>query len=171
MEIFLEIVAVLFGVFGLLGCILPVLPGPPLSYIGLVIMFLWCNAPLVESTGAVVTANPITGKFMLVWLAITIAVSVLDYIVPVFFTKITGGSSEAVRGSVAGTIIGMVFFPPFGIIVGAFLGALLGEIILNGKKLGESLLSAFGSFLGFIFGTGIKLVASAMMLYYIIKFI
>ncbi|MBR7156793.1 MAG: DUF456 domain-containing protein [Bacteroidales bacterium] len=171
MEVFLEIVALLFGVIGLFGSILPVLPGPPLSYAGLVIMFLWCNAPVVGSAGTVVAENSITGKFMLVWLAITVVVSVLDYIVPVFFTKITGGSNEAVRGSVAGTIIGMVFFPPFGIIVGAFVGALLGEIILNGKKLGESLLSAFGSFLGFLFGTGIKLVASAMMLYYIIKFI
>lgn len=165
MEIFLEIVAVLLGLAGLLGCILPVIPGPPLSYAGLTVMFLWCNAPAAGGE------NLITGKFMLIWLAVTIAVTVLDYIVPALFTKWTGGSKEAVRGSIAGTIIGMVFFPPFGIIVGAFLGALLGEIFLNGKQLAESLLSATGSFLGFIFGTGIKLVASAMMLFYIIKFI
>ena len=165
MEIFLEIVAVLMGILGLIGCFLPVIPGPPLSYAGLAVIYLWCN------TSAVGGEDPITGKFMLVWLAVTIAVTVLDYIVPALFTKWTGGSKEAVRGSIAGTIIGMVFFPPFGIIVGAFLGALLGEIFLNGKQLGESLLSAIGSFLGFIFGTGIKLVASAMMLFYIIKFI
>ena len=161
MEIFLEIVAVIFGLIGLVGCVLPVLPGPPLSYAGLVILYLLGNPDI--ATGG--------GKFMIVWLAITVAVTVLDYIVPVFFTKITGGSKEAVRGSLAGTIIGLVFFPPFGIIVGAFLGALLGEMIINGKQLGESLLSAFGSFLGFLFGTGIKLIASAMMLYYIIRFI
>lgn len=166
MEIFLEIIAVVFGVVGLLGCILPVLPGPPLSYAGLIIMYLWCNGPL--ESGA---AEPITGRFMLIWLAVTVAVSILDYVVPALFTKWTGGSREAVRGSLAGTIIGLVFFPPFGIIAGAFLGALLGEILLNGKQLGESLLSAIGSFLGFIFGTGIKLVASAMMLYHIVKFL
>ena len=164
MEIFLEIIAILFGVVGLLGCILPVLPGPPLSYAGLVVIYLWCN-------GAADSGEAITGKFMLVWLAITIAVSIIDYVVPALFTKWTGGSKEAVRGSLAGTIIGLVFFPPFGIIAGAFLGALLGEIIINGKKLGESLLSAIGSFLGFLFGTGIKMVASGMMLYYIIKFL
>ena len=164
MEIFLEIIAILFGMVGLLGCILPVLPGPPLSYAGLVVIYLWCN-------GAAYSGEAITGKFMLVWLAITIAVSILDYVVPALFTKWTGGSKEAVRGSLAGTIIGLVFFPPFGIIAGAFLGALLGEIIINGKKLGESLLSAIGSFLGFLFGTGIKMVASGMMLYYIIKFL
>ena len=165
MEIFLEIVAVLMGLLGLIGCFLPVIPGPPLSYAGLAVMYLWCNAPAVGGE------EQITGKFMLVWLAVTIVVTVLDYIVPALFTKWTGGSKEAVRGSIAGTIIGMLFFPPFGIIVGAFLGALLGEIILNGKQIGESLISAIGSFLGFLFGTGIKLIASAMMLFYIIKFI
>lgn len=153
----------LLGVVGLLGCVVPVIPGPPLSYAGLAILYFWGNAAGSE--------NVITGEFMLTWLAITAVVTLLDYIVPVLFTKWTGGSKEAVRGSIAGTLIGMVFFPPFGIIAGAFLGALLGEILLNGKQLGESLMSAFGAFLGFIFGTGIKLVAGAMMLYYIVKFI
>lgn len=165
MEILIEIIAVVFGVIGLVGCILPVIPGPPLSYVGLVMIYFWANNPAGSGM------STISGKFMLVWLGITIVVTLLDYVVPVMFTKITGGSKAAVRGSVAGTIVGMVFFPPFGIIVGAFLGALLGEIIINGKQLGESLLSAIGSFLGFMFGTGIKLAACGAMLYYIVKFI
>ena len=106
MEVFLEIVALLFGVIGLFGSILPVLPGPPLSYAGLVIMFLWCNAPVVGSAGTVVAENSITGKFMLVWLAITVVVSVLDYIVPVFFTKITGGSVWHYSGSLCWCFVG-----------------------------------------------------------------
>ncbi|MBQ7998246.1 MAG: DUF456 domain-containing protein, partial [Bacteroidales bacterium] len=75
------------------------------------------------------------------------------------------------KGSIVGTLIGMVFFPPLGIVVGAFLGAFLGEILLNNKNLGASLLSATGSLLGFIFGTGLKMAASGIMLYYIVKFI
>ena len=165
MVCFLEIVAVLFGIIGLLGCILPLLPGPPLSYVGLVIMYLWANQPAADGS------FEITGRFMLIWLAITVVVTVLDYIVPVFFTKVTGGSKEAVKGSIVGTLIGMVFFPPLGIVVGAFLGAFLGEILLNNKNLSASLLSATGSLLGFIFGTGLKMAASGIMLYYIVKFI
>lgn len=162
-DIILISLAIIFGLVGLLGCVLPVIPGPPLSYAGLLIMYLWHNNPEA--------GNEITGKFMLVWLAVTVVVTVLDYIVPVFFTRVTGGSKETVRCSIAGTIIGMVFFPPFGIIIGAFVGALLGEMIMNNKKLGASLLSAAGSFLGFVFGTGIKLAASGIMMYYIVKFI
>ena len=162
---FLEIVAVLSGIIGLLGCILPVLPGPPLSYAGLAIMYFWANPLLADGS------FEITGRFMLTWFLITVVVTLLDYIVPVFFTKITGGSKEAVRCSIAGTIVGLVFFPPFGIIAGAFLGAFFGEMIFHSKGLGASLLSGLGSFLGFMFGTGLKVAASGMMMYYILKFI
>lgn len=161
MELFIDISAVLLGVIGLLGCILPVLPGPPLSYAGLVLLYFFGEAGRTE----------ITGRFMIVWLVITVAVTVLDYIVPSWFTKVTGGSKGAARGSLAGMLIGILFFPPVGMIIGAFIGAVLGEVMLSGRKLGESFLPALGSFLGFVFGTGIKMVASGIMFYYIIKFL
>lgn len=166
MEVLVQISAVGLGIVGILGCILPVIPGPPLSYTGLLILYLWANHPLPGGVD-----NEITGRFMIVWLVITVVVSILDYLVPAFFTKLTGGSREAVRGSVAGMLVGVVFFPPFGILAGAFLGALLGEIIFNRKNIGASLLSASGAFLGFIFGTGLKLTASGVMLYYMFVYI
>jgi uncharacterized protein YqgC (DUF456 family) len=163
MDVLVIIIAVALGFVGLLGCIVPVIPGPPLSYLGLLTIYLWHDtAP---------DAGPLSGKFMLVWLGITVAVTILDYIVPVLFTKVTRGSKEAVRWSIAGTIVGMLFFPPFGIIIGAFLGAFLGEIIVHNKNLGASLLSGMGSLLGFVFGIGIKFAASGTMMYYIFKFI
>ncbi len=165
-DILIISVAVILCLVGMLGCILPAIPGPPLSYAGLLLMYLWHNNPLAGGAG-----NEITGRFMLIWLAVVVVVTILDYVVPVFFTRLTGGSQEAVRWSIAGTIVGMVFFPPFGIIFGAFIGALLGELIVNNKNLGASMLSALGSFMGFIFGTGLKLASCAMMLYYVIKFI
>ena len=168
MDILIVVLAVILGAFGLLGCLIPVIPGPPLSYIGLLVLYLW-HDKLPAFYGDITFAP--TGKFMLVWLGITVTVTIIDYIIPVFFTKLTGGSKEAMRCSIAGTIIGMVFFPPFGIILGAFLGAFLGEMIMNNKKLGASLLSGLGAFMGFILGTGIKLATSGMMMYYIIKFI
>ena len=115
--------------------------------------------------------NEITGKFLIIWIAIVIAVSIMDYVVQPYFTKITGGSPLAVRYSIAGMVAGMIFFPPFGIIAGSFIGALIAEFVVNKKPLQNSLLAAFGAFLGFIFGTGLKLAASVTMLYYLIRFI
>lgn len=165
MEIFLEALAIVLGVVGLLGCVLPVIPGPPLGYLGLVIIYFCLDG------GDVAVDGGMSSNFMLLWLAVTIVVTILDYIVPLFFTKVTGGSKVAVRASVAGMLVGMIFFPPLGIIAGPFIGALLGELLIEGKGLGASFLSALGSFIGFIFGTGLKLAASGMMIYYIILYI
>lgn len=160
LEILIDIAAILMAIVGVVGCIVPALPGPPISYAALLLLYM-ANNP----------NNEITGKFLIIWIAIVIAVSVLDYIIQPYFTKITGGSKLAVRYSIAGMVAGMVFFPPFGIVIGSFLGALIAELLVNKKPLQNSLLAAFGAFLGFIFGTGLKLAASVTMLYYTIRFI
>jgi len=146
--------------FEIAGCIIPAIPGPPLTYASILLMYLFNNQNYA-----------ITGKFLLVWIVIVAAVTILDYVVQPYFTKITGGSKLAIRYSIAGMVAGMVFFPPFGIIAGSFIGALIAEFVVNKKPLQNSLLAAFGAFLGFIFGTGLKLAASVTMLYYLIRFI
>ncbi len=158
MEIMLEIFAALLGIIGILGSILPVLPGPPISYVGMLLLYVWGTN----------TDDILTPRLMLIWLVITIAVVVIDYIVPSYFTKVTGGSKSASRASMVGMIIGIIFFPPAGMIIGAFLGALIAEMFIEGKELKHSLKAALGSFLGFLVGTGFKLISSGVMLYYII---
>ena len=160
LEIIIDIIAVLMAITGIVGCIIPALPGPPLTYASLLLMYLLNNPDYA-----------ISGKFMVIWIIIVAAVSILDYVVQPYFTKITGGSKLAVRYSIAGMVAGMIFFPPFGIIAGSFIGALIAEFLVNKKPLQNSLLAAFGAFLGFIFGTGLKLAASVTMLYYLIRFI
>lgn len=160
MAILIDIIAIIVALIGIVGCILPALPGPPLTYCSLLLLYLFDN-PDYE----------ITGKFLIIWIVIVIVVSILDYVVQPYFTKLTGGSQLAVRYSIAGMLAGMIFFPPFGIIFGAFIGALVAELLVNKKPLGTSLAAAFGSFLGFLFGTGLKLAASVTMLYYTIRFI
>lgn len=159
-EVLIYTIALVMAVMGIIGCIIPALPGPPLAYASLVLLYLFDNPD-----------NEISGKFMLVWAAAIAAVSILDYVIQPYFTKITGGSSLAVRYSIAGMVAGMIFFPPFGIVAGSFIGALIAELVVNKKPLQNSLLAAFGAFLGFIFGTGLKLAATVTMLYYIIRFI
>ena len=163
MSIVIIILAVLAGIIGIAGSILPGLPGPPVSWAGLLILYLWGNG----TNGA---GDPISTKFLLIWLAITIVVCVVDYVVPAYFTRITGGSKAAGRGAIIGLIVGM-FVPPVGIILGTLGGAFLAEYLVARKDGWESSKSAVGALLGFFFGTGIKLIASGLMMYHIIVFI
>lgn len=154
----LKIIAVVLGIVGLVGCILPIIPGPPLSWLGMLLVFL-------------THPEGMTSTLLIVWLVITIVVTVLDYIAPAWITTKTGGSKAAGRGSFVGLIVGLLFFPPWGMIAGSFLGALLAEVFVEGRAVTDSVAPAFGSFLGFLLSTGLKLTASGVMLFYIFKFL
>ncbi len=162
MSTFLIILAVILGVVGIIGSIVPGLPGPPLSWLGLLLAYF--------AGGTNAAGDPITMNFLLIWLAVTTIVTILDYFVPTWFTKLTGGSKYAGRGAIAGLIIGMIV-PPVGVIIGSLAGAFLAELIYGQKDAPDSLKSAFGAFLGFLFGTGVKLIAAGLMMYYIIVYI
>lgn len=154
----LQILAVILGIVGLVGCILPVIPGPPLSWAGLLLIYF-------------THPDGMTTRLLIIWLVIAMVVTILDYLVPSWVTSLTGGSKAAARGTLVGMIIGIIFFPPWGMIAGSFLGALVSEIIFNGRDVMGSLKPAFGSFIGFLLSTGLKLTASGVMLFYIIKFL
>ena len=93
----LKILAVILGIVGLVGCILPVIPGPPLSWVGLLLIYL---------TGP----SEMTTSLLIVWLVVTIVVTILDYVVPSWVTRKTGGSKAAARGTLVGLILGIIFF-------------------------------------------------------------
>ena len=152
MDVFLMILSGIFLVIGLIGCLLPVLPGTPLSYVGLLILQL-------------MTEPPFSVRFMVIWALITLAVALLDYWIPAYGTKKFGGTKYGIYGTLVGLFVGLIFFPPFGIIIGPLLGALTGEL-LAGSDHKKAVKAAFGSFLGFLAGTFIKLSASAVMIYY-----
>ena len=159
METFIAVVALLLGIIGIVGSVLPALPGPPLSWVGLLLVYLWGGG----TNGA---GEPMTLTFLLVWLAVTIGITILDYIVPAYFTKLTGGSKAGGWGAVIGLFAGLLA-PPVGMILGSLLGAFIAELVVARKDTATSLKSALGAFLGFLFGTGAKLLASALMLFYI----
>ena len=155
----LDILALVAGIVGIIGSIAPGIPGPPLSWVGLLLVYL--------SDGG----KPMSPRFLLIWLGITVVVTIVDYVVPALFTKVTGGSRYAVKGSIAGLIIGLLFFPPGGMILGSLIGAFLMECIYADKGVMKAFVASIGSFFGFIFGTGIKLTASGVMMYYIVRFL
>ncbi|MBR7004304.1 MAG: DUF456 domain-containing protein [Bacteroidales bacterium] len=163
MSTLIAVLAVLAGIIGIAGSILPGLPGPPVSWVGLMLLYFWGN-------GTDKAGDPMSLTFLLVWLAITIVVCIIDYVVPAYFTRVTGGSKVAGRGAIIGLIAGM-FIPPVGIILGTLAGAFLAEFLVSRKSGWQSTKSAVGALLGFIFGTGIKLIASGLMLYYIVVYL
>ena len=163
MDTLIIVLAIVAGVIGIIGSVVPALPGPPVSWVGLLLLFLWGNG----TNGA---GEKMSLTFLLIWLGVTIAVTIIDYVVPAYFTKLTGGSKQAGRGAMAGLIVGMIY-PPIGIILGTLLGAFLAELLFAAKSGIESAKSAFGALLGFLCGTGIKLIASGLMMYYIIVYI
>lgn len=152
MDYFLIGLGILFLLLGLIGGVLPVLPGPPLSYVGLILLHL-------------TDQYDFSGKFLLIWGLITAAVFILDYLIPVWGTKKFGGSKRGVWGSMIGLIVGLFLLPPIGIIVGPFAGAVIGELTA-GKDQSAALRAGLGSFIGFLLGTLLKLIVSGMMIWY-----
>lgn len=161
MDTVLIISAIILGIIGIIGGVVPGLPGPPLSWVGLLLMFI--------TDGTNRGGDPMSVRFLVIWLILTTVVTVIDYVIPGLFTKLTGGSKYAGRGAIAGLFLGMLI-PPVGIILGSLLGAFLAELIYARKDAVSSVTSALGAFFGFVMGTGLKLIASGLMMYYIFDY-
>lgn len=154
MDYILIFFGALFIISGILGCILPILPGPPLSYGGLLLLHF-------------TEKYQFSTNFLIAWAVITVIVYLLDYLIPMWGTKRFGGSKQGIWGSMIGLLIGMFVFPPIGIIIGPFVGAVVGELS-SGKHSKEAFRSGLGSFIGLLLGTLLKLIASGMMTWYFI---
>ena len=153
----LIVLAVILAVIGIIGSIVPGLPGPPLSWVGLLLAFL-----SHKLGGADMTLT-----FVLIWLGVTIIVSIMDYTVPARFTKLAGGSKAGSQGALIGMVIG-IFLTPIGMIPCSLAGAFLAEMFQENKSATDALKASLGTFAGFLVGTGLKLIASVTMAYYIV---
>lgn len=157
----LIVFAILLAVAGIIGSIVPGIPGPPLSWIGMLLVYF-----ADKSEGA---TDPMSTTVLLVWLGITVIVSVLDYLIPSGMTRLAGGHKAASTGAIIGLFAGM-FFTPIGVVAGALIGAFLGELMVNDKGVWAAFKAGAGAFLGFILGTGLKLVCSGVMAWLIVKY-
>jgi uncharacterized protein len=154
MDVLWLVLGVLLMLVGLAGCILPFLPGPPLCYLALLIQQLQSSPPY-------------TTKFLIIWAGITLLVTALDYVIPLYGTRRFGGTKYGLWGCVIGLIAGL-WFPPFGLIFGPFAGAFIGELIGNAEA-NHAFKAAVGSFIGFLLGTLLKLIVCFVMGWYFIQ--
>jgi uncharacterized protein YqgC (DUF456 family) len=150
MDLFLAILAFLCLAVGLLGALLP-LPGPPLSFAGMLLLE-WTRYADFSSS--------------LLWTLgiLTLVVTVVDYYIPIWGIKKFGGSQAGMWGSTIGLLVGM-FLGPWGIFIGAFVGGLVGELAA-GRDSATATRAAFGSFIGFLFGIVLKVALCGMMIWY-----
>lgn len=155
----MDIILIVIGIFcliaGLAGCIVPMLPGPPIAYVGLILLHMTQRAQLTTTELAV-------------GLIVVIIVQVLDYFIPMLGTKYTGGGGKwANRGTLIGTLVGILFLP-WGIIIGPFVGAFLGAT-KDGADNTQALKSGIGSLIGFLLGTVLKFIVCGYFIWVFVR--
>ena len=156
MDAVIIVIGLILALAGMIGCILPIIPGPIFSFLALILLS-WTKNWLVFSQ-----------TFLIVMGSLTAILMILDYIAPALGAKKYGASKAGLWGSAIGMIIGIFFIPPWGIIVGAFVGALVGEL-LAGKSGKKALRAGWGILIGNVLGIGLKLAFTTVVLFYYIK--
>ena len=156
MNVALIIIGLILAISGMVGCILPVIPGPILSFSALILLS-WIKSWQSFSQTFLIVMGIMTGLLLL-----------LDYVAPALGAKKYGASKRGLWGSVIGMIIGIFFIPPWGMIVGAFIGALVGELA-SGKSGRKALRAGWGILIGNVLVIGLKLGFTAVVLFYYIK--
>jgi uncharacterized protein YqgC (DUF456 family) len=154
--ILLIILGCFFIVVGLIGCVIPGIVGPPFSFLALILLSIakkW---------------EPFTAPFLVVMAVITVVATSLDYVFPAIGARKFGASKAGLWGAIAGMILGILFFPPLGMIAGAFMGAVMGEL-LSGKQSPEAVKAGWGVFVGLMLAMLLKLIASGIMTFYFIR--
>jgi uncharacterized protein len=150
---------IVFMITGIIGCLVPVLPGPPLSFLGLLLLHFTRFSHHISPV--------VTTPLLIILGSIAVIVTVLDYVFPVWWTKRFGGSKYGTRGATIGLIIGF-FLGPLGIILGPLFGAFVGEMIFK-DDMNYAFKAGLGSLLSFLTGIGLKLAASFVMTFYFVK--
>jgi uncharacterized protein YqgC (DUF456 family) len=151
MEHVLLLLGFVLMIVGVLGSFLPVLPGLPISWVGLLLLYL-------------TKAVPVSYTVLGITLVIAIVVGILDYIIPAKGTKRFGGSKYGILGTNIGLVVGILAPIPLGFIIGPFVGAFVGELINDSTDSKKAFKAATGSFIGFLASTFMKFLVSMIFL-------
>lgn len=151
----MDVLLLTFGficmITGVLGSFLPILPGPSISWVGILLLYL-------------TKAVPVNYWILVITFFITIFISILDYSIPSKGTKKFGGSTYGIWGTNIGLVVGIFTPIPFGFIIGPFMGAFIGELIYDSKNHQRAIRAATGSFIGLLASSFMKFILCMMYL-------
>lgn len=152
MDIVLLVLGFILMLTGIIGSFLPVLPGTPVSWFGLLLLYL-------------TEAIPNDWWFLGITLTVALIVFAMDYLIPALGTRKFGGTRAGMIGTTLGLVVAIVFpiLGILGIIIWPFVGAFVGEL-LNKADQKSALKAAFGSFIGFLTGTFLKFVVTIIFM-------
>lgn len=156
MTVLLIVIGLMLALLAVVGSVIPVIPGPPLSVAALMLLSFTKNW------------EPFSPTFLIVSGVAALIVVVLDYVLPVEGARRYGASKFGVIGSILGTVAGFLVMPPLGIVAGALLGAVAGELVAH-KTGPQAVRAGWGVFLGFVVGTGIRVGFTLVMLFFYVK--
>ena len=153
LDLLIVIIGIILLIVGLIGCILPIVPGP---------LIAWLSLPLLLLTSDGYADFDKT--WFIIITVLMIVVTIIDFLLPIWGNKLTGGTNAGKIGSALGLVIGLIFLGPFGIIIGPFLGALIGELTIN-NDFHFAIKSSFGTLIGFLLGTVLKITVVILTVY------
>ncbi|ALN92031.1 MULTISPECIES: DUF456 domain-containing protein [Lysobacter] len=142
LDTFYYILAGVLVVIGIVGTVLPALPGLPLVFAGM-LLASWVSG--FEKVG---------GVALVVLGLLTVLSMGIDFAATAMGAKRVGASKLAIIGSVIGTFAGLAF-GLVGVFVGPFVGALVGELI-HTRQLSQATKVGVGTWIGIVVGTVLK---------------
>ena len=158
MSILIIIISILLLILGIIGAVFPIVPGPLFSFIGILLLHLF-------------TPYNMQNDVLILFGLIALIITFLDYWLQIYSVRFFGGGRFSTIGVVIGIILGFFLFPPFGIVVGPFIGAYIGAVVESDFNLIKSFKIAFGSLVGFIGGTILKLAYSFLAIWHYFSYI
>ena len=158
MTILIIVFSIILLILGVVGSILPIVPGPPLSFVGLLLLHLFTPFVMQED-------------YLFLFGIAAAMITFLDYWLQVYSVKLFGGGKASTIGVIIGIVVGVFIFPPVGVLVGPFLGAYIGAIVESDFDLVKSFKIAFGSLIGFLGGTILKFVYSIIVIWQYLDFL
>ena len=153
MSVLIITIAFLLLLFGILGAFLPVLPGPPISFLGLLLISYLYDFTFINLDNLIYFAG------------IAALITFLDYWLQAYSVKVFGGGKSSLIGVIIGILFGLFILPPFGVVIFPFIGAYLGALYESDFNFFSSLKIAFGALVGFLGGVVMKLAYSIFALW------
>ncbi len=149
-DLLIIILVVILMATGLIGSVLPFLPGSPLIFIAAGI-YAWYTGFAAVGWGT-----------LSVLLVLMLLSQLVDYAASMMGAKRYGASTWGITGAFIGGIVGMFVGGIIGILIGPFLGAFVFEMA-KGRGMNQSLKIGFGTFIGFIGGAIGKFIIALTM--------